>query len=112
MISFQGIQFPPDFDGNVKKAFATRQNVLDAKVIELLEPYVPVAKDIYPNHGKMSKSHKQERPGVIINTEPMARREYYTNKGFSGPNRGKLWLERMKPDHMNELKRAAKEGKK
>ncbi len=39
MIEFKGIEFPPDFEGNVQKAFATRQNALDAKVIALMEDY-------------------------------------------------------------------------
>lgn len=111
MINFKGIEFPPDFEGNVKQAFADRQNALDAKVISLMEDYVPIARPKYKNRGKMSKSHKQERPGVIINTEPRARREYYINKGHSGGMRGKLWLDRMKADHMDELLETAKKGK-
>lgn len=111
MIEFKGIEFPPDFAGNVEKAFATRQNALDAKVITLLEDYVPIAQPRFRNRGKMSKSHKQERPGVIINTESRARREYYINKGHSGGLRGKRWLDRMKADHLEELMKTAKEGK-
>ena len=111
MIEFNGIEFPPDFDGNVQKAFATRQNALDAKCIALMEDYVPIAQPRFKNRGKMSKSHKQERPGVIINTEPRARREYYINKGHSGPMRGKRWLDRMKADHLEELMKTAQEGK-
>lgn len=111
MIEFKGIEFPPDFAGNVEKAFATRQNVLDAKVIQLMEDYVPIAQKRFKNRGKMSKAHKQERPGVIINTEPRSRREYYINKGHSGGLRGKRWLDRMKADHKDELLKTAKEGK-
>lgn len=111
MIRFKGIEFPPDFEGNVKKTFATRQNALDAKCIELMEGYTPIAMKRFKNRGKMSKSHRQERPGVIINTEPTARKEYYTNKGGSGSPRGKQWLVRMKADHKEELLRTAKEGK-
>ncbi len=111
MINFKGIEFPPDFEGNVQNAFATRQNALDAKVIALMEDYVPIASKRFKNRGKMSKSHRQERPGVIINTEPRARREYYINKGHSGGLRGKQWLNRMKADHKEELLQTAKKGK-
>lgn len=111
MIEFKGIEFPPDFEGNVQKAFATRQNALDAKVIALMEDYVPIAQKRFRNRGKMSKSHKQEKPGVIINTEPKARKEYYTNKGFSGGLHGKRWLDRTKADHKEEFIKTAKEGK-
>lgn len=110
MIKFKGTEFPPDFAGNVRKAFATRQNALDAKVIALMEDYVPIARPRYRNRGKMSKSHRQAKPGVIINTEPRARREYYINKGHSGGLRGKLWLDRMKADHKETLLQTAKKG--
>lgn len=111
MIEFKGIEFPPDFEGNVQKAFATRQNALDAKVIEVMEDYVPIAQKRFKNRGKMSKAHKQEKPGVIINTEPKARKEYYTNKGFSGGLRGKRWIDRAKADHKEEFMKTAKGGK-
>lgn len=120
MMQFKGIEFPADFQGNVKKAFATRQNALDAKCIALMEDYTPIAAKgmvvrgkwkYFKNRGKMSKSHRQESPGVIINTEPKARREYYVNKGFSGAMRGKYWFRRMVADHKEELHKTAKEGK-
>lgn len=110
MMTFKGIQFSPDFNERIDASLRKSQNALDRKCIDLMENYTPIAQDKYPHHGKMSKSHKQERPGVIVNTEPKARREYYTNKGASGPNRGKLWFERMKLNHRPELLKAAKDG--
>lgn len=106
MISFKGISL--NLSGR-QKQLSRAQNALDHKVITLLEDYTPIAQEKYKNHGKMSRSHKQESPGVIINTEPKARREYYTNKGFSGINRGKFWLECMKADKIGEVKKAAAE---
>ncbi len=111
MISFKGITFPADFNGNVKKAFATRQNALDAKCIALVEDYTPIAMRRFENRGKMSKSYRQESPGVIINTEPKARREYYINKGGSGGKRGKYGFRRMVADHKEELRNIAEKGK-
>lgn len=75
-----------------------------------MEEYVPIAMRRFENRGKMSKSHTIEKPGIIINTEPKARREYYINKGFSGGKRGKLWFERMKADHLEEIERKVKEN--
>lgn len=118
MIGFQGISL--DLTRR-QKQLSRAQDAIDKKVIELLEDYTPVAmkggftkasprKWVYfRNKGKMSKAHRQEKPGVIINPEPKARREYYTNKGFSGPNRGKLWLDRMKADKIGEVHKAAAE---
>ena len=118
MIQFQGLSLDTL---KRQKQLAKAQDAIDKKVIELLEDYTPVAmkggftkasprKWVYfRNKGKMSKSHRQEKPGVIINPEPRARREYYTNKGISGPNRGKLWLDRMKADKIGEVQKAAAE---
>ena len=110
MMKFAGFSLAPDFKMKSDKMFNKAQNAIDRKCIEIMEEYTPVAKPKYPNHGKMSRSHKQERPGVIINTEPKARHEYYTNKGGSGGKRGKLWFERMKPDRRGEILQAAKEA--
>ncbi len=110
MMKFAGLSFLPDFKMKSEKMFGKAQNAIDKKCIEVLEDYTPVAMDKYRNHGKMSRSHRQERPGVIINPEPKARREYYTNKGFSGGKRGKFWLERMKLDRRGEILNAAKEA--
>jgi hypothetical protein len=105
MIKFKGLSI----HGNFPQRFSAAQKYIDDTVIEKLEDYTPIANERFKNHGKMSRSHKIETAGVIINTEPKARREYYTNKGFSGANRGKLWLERMKADHKEEIARKAKE---
>lgn len=110
MITFTGLKVSASLMGNAQKRLQGAQEALDAKCIEVMEPYVPVANKKYKNHGKMSRSHKAEKPGVIINTEPRARREYYTNKGFSGLNRGKYWFERAKLDHRGDILKAAEEG--
>lgn len=108
MINFKGIQFAPDFTSKSKKTFQNAQNYVDSECIRLMEDYVPVAMEKFPNRGKMSRAHKVESPGVIINTEPRARREYYTNKGRSGGKRGKRWLERMKADHGDDILKGLK----
>lgn len=110
MMKFAGFSLAPDFKMKSDKMFNKAQNAIDRKCIEIMEEYTPVAQEKYRNHGKMSRSHKQERPGILINTEPKARREYYTNKGFSGGKRGKLWFERMKLDRRGEILQAAKEA--
>lgn len=108
MIDFKGISFSSAFVAHQKGMMLNAQNVIDNKCIEYLEFYTPIAQEKYQNHGKMSKSHKIEKAGIIINTEPKARREYYENKGFSAPQRGKLWLERMKADHKEDILKAVK----
>lgn len=108
MISFTGITFDPNFKKRSESNFSKAQNYVDKQCIDLMEEYVPIAMPRFKNFGKMSKSHKIEKPGVIINTEPKARREYYTNKGRSGGKRGKFWLVRMKADRGYEILRGLK----
>lgn len=108
MIEFNGLQMNPDFTVKSENQFRQAQNYVDKEVIRRLEDYTPIAMKRFKNRGKMSKAHKVEKPGVIINTEPTARKEYYINKGFSGANRGKFWLERMKADHKADILKGLK----
>jgi len=106
MINFKGVEMAPDFKVRSEKNFRKAQNYVDSECLKYLPDYTPIAMKRFKNRGKMSKAHKVERPGVIINTEPKARREYYVNKGFSG--QGKLWLERMKADHKEDILKGLK----
>lgn len=106
MLRFKGVEMSGDFTVKSQRQLREAQDYIDSEVVKRLEDYTPVANHKYPNWGKMSKSHKAESPGVIINTEPTARKEYYTNKGFSG--QGKFWLERMKADHKEDILRGLK----
>lgn len=111
MIEFNGLQMNPDFTVKSENQFRQAQNYVDKEVIRRLEDYTPIAMQRFKNHGKMSKAHKVDKPGVIINTEPTARKEYYTNRGLSskdGHNRGKFWLERMKADHKADILKGLK----
>ena len=115
MINFKGLVFSPDFDSKSKKNLAKAQEYVDNECLKYLPDYTPIAQVggytkksphkwvKFKNRGKMSKAHKIQQPGLIINTEPKAREQYYINKGFSGPNRGKYWLERMKADHKDDI---------
>ena len=75
MIQFKGLSFNPVF---AEKRLDNAQNALDAKCIELMTDYTPVAMKRFKNRGKMSKAHTLESPGVIIKTDPKARREFYS----------------------------------
>lgn len=117
MIRFKGMQLSGALAAGLPEVFKSKQRRLDEAVIRTMAPYVPVAEEKYRNHGRMSRSHVIERPGVIINTEPRARREYYTNAGHGNGGlhavrgtvgvRGRLWFERMKADHKRELREVA-----
>jgi len=117
MIRFKGVEMSPDFTVKSERNLAQAQDFVDNECLRYLPDYTPVSmnkgfnkrlKRVIPftGKGKMSRSHKVESPGVIINTEPKARREYYINKGFSG--QGKFWLERMKADHKDDILKGLK----
>ena len=106
MLSFKGLEMAPDFTVKSQKNIRQAQDYVDSECLKYLPDYTPIANHKYPHWGKMSKSHKVEKPGVIINTEPKARREYYVNKGSSG--QGKFWLERMKADHKADILKGLK----
>lgn len=108
MLYFNGLTLAPDFTVKSERNLAQAQNTVDKEVVKRLEEYTPIAMKKFPNRGKMSKSHKVESPGVVINTEPKARREYYINNGGSGGKRGKFWLERMKADHKDDILKGLK----
>lgn len=103
MINFKGLDFSADFKEKQDKRLSTAQNYIDNQCLKYLPDYTPIAQKRFENRGKMSKSHVIKQPGLIINTEPKARREYYINKGGSGAPRGKYWLERMKADHKDDI---------
>ncbi len=103
MLNFKGLVFSSDFESRSKKNIAEAQDYTDGQCLKYLPDYTPIAHKRFKNRGKMSKAHKVAQPGLIINTEPKARHEYYTNKGHSGHNRGKYWLERMKADHKDDI---------
>lgn len=114
MLNFRGLVFSPDFEGRSKKNIAEAQDYIDGQCLKYLPDYTPISMDKgynrrlkkvipFTGKGKMSKAHKVAQPGLITNTEPKARHEYYTNKGHSGHNRGKYWFERMKADHKGDI---------
>ncbi len=120
MIEFKGLSLAPDLTARSEKNIRQAQNYIDNEVVRRLEDYTPISKKggvtsyshgkwvRFKRRGAMSKAHKVQTPGVIINTEPTARKEYYVNKGFSGKLRGKFWLERMKADHKEDILKGVK----
>lgn len=101
MLNFKGLVFSPDFENKAKKNFAEAQDYIDGQCLKYLPDYTPIARKRFENYGKMSRSHKSPQPGLIINTEPKAREQYYTNK--QSGRRGKYWFERMKADHKDDI---------
>jgi hypothetical protein rflaF_05844 len=116
MIRFTGLTFDPNFKKKSESNFENAQKFIDSEVLRLSEPYVP-----YRN-GKLKESGTLGTvigSGIVEYIAPYARDQYYNNagRGTDGLNaahgvkglRGKLWFERMKADHLDEIEKGVKE---
>lgn len=81
------------------------QMALDSEVLRLSDPYVPFKTGTLKNSGI---SGTDVGSGVVVYNAPYARKQYYGGRTpGSHPDklRGRYWFERMKADHMDDLKR-------
>ena len=83
--------------------FQQAQAMLDSEVMRVLEPYMPL------DTGMMIKSMlTSSHPGsgeIHVNTPYAAKVNYVTGvMGRNGPNRGRLFFDRMKADKLAYLK--------
>ncbi len=115
MICFKGLILAPTFTKRSDDEFHRMQKYVDSEVIRHSDPYVPVASHAMRKSGI---SGTVLGSGVVQYTAPYARRQYYTNagRGKEGINaqkgtkglRGKMWFERMKADHRDDILRSVK----
>ena len=116
MLRFTGLSFKPDFKARSQNEFQQAQKYVDSETLRYSDPYVPW-KD-----GFMKKSGKEGTvlgSGVVEYIVPYAKKQYYTNagRGKEGLNavngakglRGPFFLERMKADHLPDIRRGLKE---
>ena len=82
------------------------QKFIDSEVIRLCDPLVPVRSHVLRESA--TKSTKIGS-GLVVYDTPYARRQYYENTGrWQQGQRGKLWFERMKARHRENILRGAK----
>lgn len=81
------------------------QKFIDSEVIRLSEPYVPWATGTLAQTSPKIGTHIGS--GEVVYKAPYARRQYYENRGNG--QRGKMWFERMKADHKDEILKGALE---
>lgn len=105
MIKFTGITFDSDFRQKTESNFEKCQKFVDSEVLRLSDPYVPMKTGMLKKSGI---SGTVIGSGVVEYTAPYAKRQYYTNSGKG--QRGKLWFERMKADHKDEIMKKAREN--
>lgn len=78
------------------------QQVIDSDVLKFCDPYVPFDTGMLKDSGISSTVIGS---GTVIYDTPYARRQYYKNRGTG--MRGRLWFERMKADHKEDILRDA-----
>lgn len=90
------------------------QTILDSEVVRLCSPYVPVDTHTLQRSASLATDFGS---GEVVYQTPYARRIYYTHKGEKAHSAkpqdrraGKLWLERMKADCMDELKKVVEKA--
>lgn len=115
MIKFKGVEFGSDFPERSSENFLQAQKYIDTEVVRHSDPYVPFRTGIMKKSGI---SGTVIGSGIVEYTAPYARQQYYNNagRGKEGVNalsgakglRGKMWFERMKADHKDDILKGLK----
>ena len=90
--------FGPEMSGKLNKA----QVFVDSEVLRYSDPYVPMDTGMLKQSGILGT---ELGSGEVIYNAPYAKKQYYSNRGNG--MRGKLWFERMKADHKDDILRGA-----
>lgn len=113
MITCAGVAFDPNFRQKTESGFKMCQKFVDSETVRLSDNYVPMKEGMLKKSGI---SGTVVGSGIVEYTAPYARRQYYTNSGMGKEGmsvgkglRGKMWFERMKADHKDEIEKKAME---
>lgn len=82
------------------------QQFIDSEVMRRMDPYIPFR--LGALKGAVIRGTRVGS-GLIHQSTPYAKRQYFENKGGSGGLRGKMWFERMKADHKENILHGAAE---
>ena len=78
------------------------QQYIDSEVVRRNDPYVPMDTGALKNSANINTVIGS---GEVKYKTPYAKKQYYGNKGTG--LRGRLWFERMKADHKQDILRGA-----
>lgn len=98
------LEWEPEFGPSASQGFQHAQEFVDSECLRYMDLLTP------RRTGYMIKSATLGTvigSGEIEYLAPYARRQYYENKGGSGGQRGKLWFERMKAAHLEDIRKGA-----
>ena len=79
------------------------QKFIDSEVLRLCDPLIPMRSGALKRSGTSATIIGS---GEVKYSTPYARQQYYENRGNG--QRGRLWFERMKADHKEQILQGAK----
>lgn len=82
--------------------FAKAQEFVDSECLRYMNPLTPRLSGAMIKSGTLGTAIGS---GKIVYITPYARRQYYENKGQG--ERGRLWFERMKAQHKDDIRKGA-----
>lgn len=83
--------------------FSAAQRFVDSEVLRLSEPFIPLLTSMLIKSGILGTSIGS---GLVEWIAPYAKAQYFSKRkpgSQTGPLRGPLWFERMKPVHRNRI---------
>lgn len=97
----------PDCLKEIDSYIAGKQKIVDATMLRYMDPYIPYQSGVLAESAVI---HTVIGSGQIVQITPYARRLYYNNYNFDltkHPLAGPFWFDRMKADHLEDIKREA-----
>lgn len=101
------LTFNPNLQAALRKSFAETQQYVDSEVLRLSDPYVPFDTGYLKKSGTLGTVVGS---GQVFYVASYARRQYYNGRTpgtAKDPLRGRLWFERMKADHIKDIREGA-----
>ena len=109
MFTFKGFVQHPTLMTNTNKALQESQKFIDSECLRLSAPLMPFDQHTLIESGQLNT---QIGSGEIKWRTPYARRWYYQPADFSkekNPQAGNYWFDRMKRQHLEQIRKGAQE---
>lgn len=99
--------FNPGLTPALRKNFQETQQYIDNEVLRLSDPYIPFDTGYLKRSGILGTVIGS---GQIFYIAPYGRKQYYDGRApgtARDPLRGRLWFDRMKTDHLDDIRSGA-----
>jgi hypothetical protein len=102
------IVWNPNYQAKWHAAYSNAQKFVDAEVVRLCEPYIPLRTGMLIKSGLLATDVGS---GTVQWIAPYARAQYYSARepgSETGRHRGPYWFERMKAAHWDQINSGAR----